>query len=115
MVAKRYLVPRQLEAAGLSAKEVKFPLSTIDSVIENYTLEAGVRELDRVLGTLCRRIVRRRMSAGTLETESPLKVDKRLAGELLGAKKVCWTSHNPEDKTENDSVIFEFYNPPTTW
>lgn len=35
--------------------------------------------------------------------------------ELLGAKKVCWTSHNPEDKNENDSVIFEFYNPPTTW
>lgn len=38
----------------------------------------------------------------------------RLA-EYLGAKKVCWTSHNPEDKIGNDTVIFEFYNPPTTW
>jgi len=38
----------------------------------------------------------------------------RLA-EYLGAKKVCWTSHNPEDKEGNDTVIFEFYNPPTTW
>ncbi|MBO4235034.1 MAG: glycerophosphodiester phosphodiesterase [Firmicutes bacterium] len=35
--------------------------------------------------------------------------------ELLGAKKVCWTSHDPEDKNDNDSVIFEFYKPPTTW
>ena len=85
-IARRYLVPRQLKAAGLSAKEVKFPLATIDSVIENYTLEAGVRELDRVLGKLCRRIVRRRLSADDPEP-LPLKVDKNLAGELLGAKK----------------------------
>ena len=35
--------------------------------------------------------------------------------ELMGAKKICWTSHDPEDKNENDSVIFEFYNPPTSW
>lgn len=38
----------------------------------------------------------------------------RLA-ELLGAKRVCWTSHNPSDKEGNDSVIFEFYKPPTKW
>ena len=86
-IAKRYLVPRQLKAAGLNPKEVKLPLATIDSIIENYTLEAGVRELDRVLGKLCRRIVRRRLSSDAPEAAAPLKVDKRLAGELLGAKK----------------------------
>jgi len=35
--------------------------------------------------------------------------------ELLGAKRVCWTSHDPEDKNGNDTVIFEFYIPPTSW
>lgn len=47
-----------------------------------------------------------------LEGRKPLTV--RLA-EHLGAKKICWTSHNPEDKNGNDAVIFEFYQPPTSW
>ena len=47
-----------------------------------------------------------------LEGKKPWTV--KLA-ELLGAKKVCWTSHDPEDKNGNDTVIFEFYNPPTSW
>ena len=47
-----------------------------------------------------------------LEGRKPLTV--RLA-EHLGAKKICWTSHNHEDKNGNDAVIFEFYQPPTSW
>lgn len=49
---------------------------------------------------------------GLGDKKKPLTV--RLA-EKLGAKKVCWTSHDPDDKNENDTVIFEFYNPPTSW
>ena len=55
-IARRYLVPKQLAANGLTDNNATFPLDGIKATIEGYTREAGVRTLERTIGTLCRKI-----------------------------------------------------------
>jgi len=61
-IAKRYLVPRQLEEHGLNRKQVKIPDSTLRRLIHDYTHEAGVRQLEREIGSLTRKAVRKIVS-----------------------------------------------------
>ena len=58
MIAKRYLVPRQLDANGISAKKLQFEDRAIETVISSYTREAGLRNLERELGSVCRKVAR---------------------------------------------------------
>jgi ATP-dependent Lon protease len=58
-IARRYLLPRQLKEAGLSAEQLHVPDETIRRIISRYTREAGVRELERRLARLARRVARR--------------------------------------------------------
>jgi len=53
-IARRYLVPRQLEAHGLARKRLKIPVASLRRVITEYTREAGVRNLEREIGAICR-------------------------------------------------------------
>lgn len=55
-IARRYLVPKQLTANGLNDNNATFTLDGLQSTIEGYTKEAGVRTLERTIGTLCRKI-----------------------------------------------------------
>ncbi len=55
-IAKRYLVPRQIESNGLSGKSIRFTDAGIMNVIEHHTREAGVRNLERELGSVCRKV-----------------------------------------------------------
>jgi ATP-dependent Lon protease len=55
-IAKRYLIPKQLKANGLTEKNAKFTEAGIRTIIEGYTREAGVRTLERTVGTVCRKI-----------------------------------------------------------
>ena len=55
-IAKRYLVPRQLKDAGLAESEVTIPDETLLAVINHYTREAGVRQLERSIGQLARKV-----------------------------------------------------------
>ena len=58
MIAKQYLIPRQLEAHGITENQFAIEDQTINRVIDEYTREAGVRNLERELGTLCRKSAR---------------------------------------------------------
>lgn len=58
MIAKQYLIPRQLEAHGITADQFAIGDEAINRVIDEYTREAGVRNLERELGTLCRKSAR---------------------------------------------------------
>ena len=58
-IAKRHLLPKQLEAHGLRRSEMKIADGAMRAIIEGYTREAGVRELERVLARVCRRAVLR--------------------------------------------------------
>jgi ATP-dependent Lon protease len=57
-IAKRYLVPRQIERNGLTPDKIEIKDEAIDVVIEEYTREAGVRNLERELGSICRKVAR---------------------------------------------------------
>jgi ATP-dependent Lon protease len=57
-IAKRYLVPRQLQENGLQARQLHFTAAALDHIIADYTAEAGVRQLERTLGAVCRKVAK---------------------------------------------------------
>ncbi len=58
-IARRFLIPRQVELNGLESQTPHFPLKTLRALIRGYTYEAGVRNLEREIGSLCRKATRR--------------------------------------------------------
>jgi ATP-dependent Lon protease len=58
MIAKRYLVPRQLEAHGLKSKNLRLKDNAIQTIIRDYTREAGLRNLEREIATICRGVAK---------------------------------------------------------
>jgi ATP-dependent Lon protease len=84
-IAKRYLLPRQLEEHGLSKQEVKIPDATLRCLIHNYTREAGVRQLEREIAALTRKATRRIVSNGHFPKPLVLKPD--LLKTYLGAAR----------------------------
>jgi ATP-dependent Lon protease len=57
-IAKRYLVPRQMELNGVGRSKVEITRPALDRIIEGYTREAGVRQLEREVGSICRKVAR---------------------------------------------------------
>jgi len=58
-IAKRYLVPRQIEANGLQGKHIRFTDAGLRAIIQGHTREAGVRTLERKIGSVCRKVARK--------------------------------------------------------
>ena len=85
-IARRYLVKRQLEANGLTGKGVSFNIAAIDEIIDGYTREAGVRELDRVIARLCRRLAGKYLK-GAFDGKKSITVTVKMVRELLGARR----------------------------
>ena len=83
-ISKRYLVPRQIEENGITAEQIEFPESAISFMIRHYTREAGVRSLERTIGTVCRKQARR-IAEGKTEK---LVVTNEIIQEFLGGIKV---------------------------
>ena len=63
-IAKQFLVKKQMLAAGLSEKNIKFTDDAITSLIRSYTREAGVRNLEREIGNVCRKVARKVVQGG---------------------------------------------------
>ena len=83
-IAKRYLVPKQLKANGLTDEQAKFTADGLRAVIEGYTREAGVRTLERTIGTVIRKIAVLHAD----EKDKPFeKVDRKRVLEILGAPR----------------------------
>ena len=83
IIAKQYLIPRQLDANGLKKKQIGIRDKAIRKVVGEYTREAGVRNLERELGTLCRKVARR-VAEGN--TERTTITDKDIPSYLGPAK-----------------------------
>src|SRR5437588_5644212 len=79
-IAFRYLIPRQIEENGLTAEQIEFPEESVRYLIRHYTREAGVRNLERNVGTICRKQARR-LAEGKKEK---LVVTKDVVQEFLG-------------------------------
>jgi ATP-dependent Lon protease len=83
-IARGYLWPRQVERNGLHEDEVSVSDETIQLVVSEYTREAGVRQLERELGTILRKTATR-VAAG--QVESPVEVDLEVVRDALGRQK----------------------------
>jgi ATP-dependent Lon protease len=83
-IAKKYLLPRQLEESGLSDKNITFTDDAIMSVVSNYTRESGVRQLERQIGAVARKLARKIASSEAFEHV----VDADTVRELLGRPRV---------------------------
>jgi ATP-dependent Lon protease len=82
-IAKTYLVPRQLEANGLVPKQAKFQDTAIKDIIEGYTREAGVRNLERNIGSVARAIAAEIVGGGV----DRLTVDRAYVEKTLGPRR----------------------------
>lgn len=80
-IAAKHLVPKQLEAHGIPKKSVKFPKKTLQVIVESYTRESGVRELDKVIAKVLRKVARK-IATNEVVPESIMPEDLH---EYLGA------------------------------
>jgi len=93
-IAKRYLVPRQLQEHGLDKNEVKIPDTTIRQVIHDYTREAGVRQLEREIAALTRKATRKILSSNG-HVSKPLVLKPEALKDYLGnARFLSETAEN---------------------
>jgi len=83
-IAKRFLVPKSLEGTGLSAAHVSFSDEALQAVIQRYTREAGVRNLEREIASICRKIARKVVTDGGAVSE---EVGAERVTEYLGVPK----------------------------
>jgi len=79
-IAKKFLAPKAVEGTGLTAENIAFTAEAIQAVINRYTREAGVRNLERELSSICRKVARKVVVEGTKFTEeiTPEKVTQYL-------------------------------------
>jgi ATP-dependent Lon protease len=80
-IAKRYLVPRQIDRNGLKRSQIAFSDTGLKAIVEEYTREAGVRSLEREIGAVCRKVARR-VAEGTFERKVTATAPR--VRELLG-------------------------------
>ncbi len=83
-ISFQYLIPRQIEENGITKEQIEFPEEAVSYVIRHYTREAGVRNLERTIGTICRKQARR-IAEGK---NDKLIVTKEIVQEFLGGIKV---------------------------
>ncbi len=83
-IAQRYLVPRQEEANGLEEKEIKITDGAIREIIRSYTREAGVRNLEREIAKMCRKVVKQILSE---EKDQKFVINRRNLEKYLGVKR----------------------------
>jgi ATP-dependent Lon protease len=94
-IARRYLLPRQMDQNGLVEGQLELADEALEDIVSSYTREAGVRNLERELGSIARKSARK-IAAGEAES---VRVDVDDLRDLLGQPKV-----HPEKKVEEDTV-----------
>jgi ATP-dependent Lon protease len=83
-IAKQYLVKKQIEGTGLSDKNISFSDDALTEIVRSYTREAGVRNLEREIGNVCRKVARRVVKSGAKHKEA---ITKENIADFLGVVK----------------------------
>jgi len=94
-IAKRYLTPRQIKHTGLTGEQISITDDAVREVVTRYTRESGVRQLEREIGRLARKVARK-IAAEELESA---QIGAEQVKELLGRPRV-----HPEKAAETDQV-----------
>jgi len=92
-IAKKYLLPKQLKKHGLTKGQLKISPQALNSIIDGYTKEAGVRGLERTIGQICRKAARRILE----DEKAEVKVTPANLEEFLGKIKYRMDKKNDED------------------
>jgi len=93
-IARDYLVGKQLERNGLTAEQLKLTDHALEKIIHNYTREAGVRNLERRIGDICRKAAREFLENG----KKTIRVTESNLGKYLGQEKVTFEDANEADE-----------------
>lgn len=94
-IAKKHLIPKQLDLCGLSSKEIKFTQKAIYALIDYYTRESGVRTLEREIASILRKCAVKKLDGEAEE----FKIDDKMVEELLGNKKFL-----PDTLSKKDEI-----------
>jgi ATP-dependent Lon protease len=94
-IARKYLIPRQFRENGVSLEQLEVTEDALSEVITAYTRESGVRQLERELGKLARKVARK-IAAGEVER---ITVDRDMVDDLLGRPRV-----HPEKAARHDEI-----------
>jgi ATP-dependent Lon protease len=98
MIALDHLVAKQVKNHGLTSDNVRFTDDALRQVIRGYTREAGVRNLEREIGSLCRKVARRRAEG----VEAPIEITPEVVVEMLGAPR--FLDEEMEERTKDPGV-----------
>jgi len=94
MISKQFLIPRQLHETGIEDLNIQFPEGSIRQIIRNYTYEAGVRNLEREIGRICRKIARLKTEGKTF----PTKIESHHIERFLGPQQIFDLEAEHEDE-----------------
>ncbi|MEP7119126.1 MAG: S16 family serine protease, partial [Acidobacteriota bacterium] len=98
-IARRYLIPRQLSEHGLSADALVLDDAAIGAVVSEHTREAGVRSLERLIGTIARKVAARVVASGNITSVTPTVVTADTIDDYLGParfkKEVAFRTSTP--------------------
>jgi ATP-dependent Lon protease len=94
MIAKQFLIPRQFHETGIEDLKVQFPEGSIRQIIRNYTYEAGVRNLEREISRICRKIARLKTEGKTF----PTKIESHHIERFLGPQQIFDLEAEHEDE-----------------
>ncbi len=101
-IAKRYLVPRQIKENGLKKRQIRITLGAIDEMIDRYSREAGVRELERVIAQICRKIARRIVEE-KISPDDCTSISAKTVRELLGPPR--YVQEVAEESSEPGNAV----------
>lgn len=93
-IAIRHLIPKQIENHGLKQAQIRFDESAVRDIINYYTREAGVRNLERQISTVCRKVARIIVS----NEKKAVRVTKQTLYRYLGSKKFLYDMANAQDE-----------------
>lgn len=93
-IGKDYLIRKQLERNGLTEKTLQITDGALEKIIHNYTREAGVRNLERRIGDICRKVAREILE----EKKKSIRVTERNLEKYLGREKILFEDANEEDQ-----------------
>jgi len=93
-IAKKYLIPKQLERNGLTEEMLSFSDKVLEKIIHNYTREAGVRNLERRIGEICRKAAREFLE----KKKKSVHITEGNLQKYLGKEKITFENANEEDE-----------------
>lgn len=93
-IAKKYLIPKQLERNGLTEEMLSFSDKVLEKIIHNYTREAGVRNLERRIGEICRKAAREFLE----KKKKTVHITEGNLQKYLGKEKITFENANEEDE-----------------